>query len=166
MQSTVIDPDFRNHVKSALSLIASQEIPNNLASKQYVGNLVSNTVTASSTATTTNENSYRFLLVDLPTSNNAYLIEANLLSTDTLNPGTIMSWKIIITAYNTGNGVVIVNFTKTPLATENPWDMSIETIGNGVYVDSLEQDPVSVSWTFAITPILGTPTPFVVRPPQ
>lgn len=162
----MIDPDFRNHVKSALSLIASQEIPNNLASKPYVGNLVSNTIAALSTTTTIAERSYRFPLVTLPTSVNAYLIEANLLSTDTNDPSIIASWKLIITAFNTGSGVVVLNTNKTTLVQNEMWDVGVETIGNAVYIDSIEQFPTSVTWAYSVTSIMGTPVPFTVRPPQ
>lgn len=166
MNSTIVDPDFRNHVQTALNLISSQEIPNNLASKPYVGKLVSNVIAASSTVTTTAGNSFRFPLVRLPTSQNAYLIEANLLSIDTNDPSIIFSCKYIITAFNTGSGVNILNATQTNLTICGLWSTGVETIGNAVYIDSLDQGPESVTWTYAITSIIGTPTPFVVQPPQ
>jgi len=164
--TSISDPDFRNHVKAALSMINSQEIPNNLANKPYVGSLVSNVVSASSTNVTTAANSYRFPLITLPTSQNAYLIEANVLSTDTSNPSIIASWKLVITAFNTGSGVSILNVNTTNLVEGEFWNIGVETIGNTVYIDSIEQAFPSVSWTYAIISIIGTPVPFTFQPPQ
>jgi len=166
MNNSVIGPDFNSHVKAALAMIASQEIPNNLASKPYVGNLVSNTISASSAATTTSSNSYRFPLVTLPTSQNTYLIEVNLLSTITGNPGIIASSKLLITAFNTGSGVSAVNLSQTVLSDSGLWYAGVETIGNTVYIGAVDQNVSSVTWVYAITSIIGTPVPFTVQPPE
>jgi hypothetical protein len=164
--TSISDPEFRNHVKAALSMINSQEIPNNLVTKPYVGNLVSNVISASSTNITTAANSYRFPLITLPTSHNAYLIEFNLLSTATGDPTTIGSNKFIVTALNTGSGVTILATTQTTLFFNGLWIAGIETIGNVIYVGSIEQIPASVTWVSSIISIVGTPTPFTFQPPQ
>jgi hypothetical protein len=164
--NSISDPDFRNHVKAALSMINSQEIPNNLANKLYVGKLVSNVVSASASNVTTANNSYQFPLITLPTSNNAYLLEFNLLSTDTSNSTIIGSVKYIVTALNSGNGVVIINTTQTILNASYLWTPGLQTIGNTIYVGSTNQAPLSVTWTSSIISIIGSPTPFTVQPPQ